>query len=297
MSKNKLRILVSGSTGQLGQELRYIARQYPSFTFDFKNRKGFDLSSERSINQVLSTPYDYFINAGAYTAVDKAESDKKTAFQVNAKALDHIGKYAQARTKIIHISSDYVYHNDPNRPLLESDPTKAKGVYARSKLDGENYLLKRRPDALVIRTSWVYSSFGNNFVKTMLKLGQSRDELNIVADQYGTPTYARDIAETIMHMIINMGISTYTKSPKSGVYNFSNAGLTNWADFARAIFKNKGISCHIGETTTKAYNAPAPRPLWSMMSKEKIQRDFHIKIPNWKQSLHSCLLELDRSKT
>jgi dTDP-4-dehydrorhamnose reductase len=294
MSKNKLRILVSGSTGQLGQELNHIATHYPSFTFDFKNRKALDLSSEKSIKKALSAPYDYFINAGAYTAVDKAENDKEAAFQINAKALDQIGKYARPSTRIIHISTDYVYNSDPRRPLLESDQTKAKGIYAQSKLEGENYLLKRRPDAIVLRTSWVYSSFGNNFLKTMLRLGQARDELSIVADQYGTPTYARDIATTIMQMIRNLNTDTYTQSPKSGLYNYANIGLTNWADFAKAIFKMKGISCHIKETTTKAYNAPAPRPLWSMMSKEKIQRDFHIKIPYWQKSLQSCLLELDK---
>ena len=295
MNKNQQRILVSGSTGQLGQELQFIAKQYPNFKFTFKNRKKLDLSSESQIKKTLRTDYDYFINAAAYTAVDKAESDQKTAYQVNAKALGHIGKYLSPKTKVIHISSDYVYHNDPGRPLSESDSTKPKGVYAKSKLEGENLLLQHRPDAIIVRTSWVYSTFGNNFVKTMVRLGSSRDALNIVADQYGCPTYARDLALAIMNIIQNQKVETYMPSTKAGIYNFSNYGLTTWADFAREIFKQAKIDCKVGDTTTKAYKAPAPRPHWSMMSKERIQREFHIHVPNWKKSLQSCLKELDRS--
>lgn len=295
MSYTHPRILVSGSTGQLGQELQHIAKQYKNFKFDFKNRKSLDLSSESQIRQTLQAPYDYFINAAAYTAVDKAESDQKAAYKVNATALGHIGKYLSPKTQVIHISSDYVYHNDPGRPLSEIDKTKPRGVYAKSKLEGENLLLKHRPDAIIVRTSWVYSSFGNNFVKTMLRLGSSRDALSIVADQYGSPTYARDLAEAIMGIIQNRGVETYSGNHKSGVYNFANWGLTNWADFARTIFKQAKIQCQVSETTTKAYNAPAPRPHWSSMSKERIQRDFHIQVPNWEKSLQSCLKELDRS--
>ena len=294
MSKSKLRILVSGSTGQLGQELQHIAPQYSNFRFDFKNRKSLDLSSENQIKQTLQTPFDYFINAAAYTAVDKAETDKKTAFQVNATALDHIGKYLSPKTQVIHVSSDYVYNSDPGRPLAESDKTNPKGVYAQSKLKGEKLLMKHRPDAIIVRTSWVYSTFGNNFVKTMLRLGASRDGLNIVADQYGSPTYARDLAVAILDIIQNRKFETFAPSNKAGIYNFANWGLTNWADLARTIFDESNIDCKVSETTTKAYNAPAPRPLWSMMSKQRIQRDFHLQIPNWKKSLQSCLKELKR---
>jgi len=166
---NIKKILVSGSTGQLGSELQAISEQYPEFQIVFCNRQKLDLSSEKSIKENLSKGYDYFINAGAYTAVDKAETEKQMAKAINATALQHIAKHASKKTKVIHISSDYVYHINPGRLLLESDKTKPQGVYAITKLEGEKELLTKRPDSIVIRTSWVYSSFGNNFVKTMLR--------------------------------------------------------------------------------------------------------------------------------
>ena len=284
------KILVTGANGQLGSELKVVSKDFEQYRFDFRDRKGFDLSSEKEIKTALSsTRYDFIINAGAYTAVDKAESDLRTADRVNNKALVHMAKHADPQTKLIHVSSDYVYHSRGDKPIQEHDSTNPKGVYAITKLNGENNLLKNRPDALIIRTSWVYSSFGNNFVKTMLRLGRERSELNIVSDQYGTPTYARDLAQAIMDIIQ----LDEKKAPwKSGVYNFSNSGLTNWADFAREIFRQAKINCNVGETTTKAYNAPAPRPLWSMMCKQKIQRDFHLEIHPWKESLRRCLDEL-----
>lgn len=291
--KKKQRILVSGSTGQLGSELKHISKDFPQFALTFKTRKGMDLSSSNSIKKALrEKKYDFFINAGAYTAVDKAESDKSTAHKVNAEALSHIAKHCPKSTKIIHISSDYVYHISPLRPIEETDKVSPQSVYAKTKLKGERDLFKLRPDSVVMRTSWVYSSYGNNFVKTMLRLGKDRDSLHIVADQYGAPTYARDIATTLLHMIDRMDMDNIDDIPKSGIFNYSNLGLTNWADFAREIFRQAGIKCKVGETTTKAYNAPAPRPLWSMLSKEKIQRAYHIEIPEWRDSLNRCLSEL-----
>lgn len=290
---NKKTVLVTGSTGQVGSELRHIAAQYPDFKLTFKDRKGMDLTSKDSIRSALENhPYDFLINAAAYTAVDNAETNVRTARQVNSTALNYISQYASKRTKIVHISTDYVYHNDPNRPLKETDKVMPKGIYAQTKLEGEQKLLERRPDSLIMRTSWVYSSYGNNFVKTMLRLGKKMDSLNIVADQYGTPTYARDIANTLMTIIKNRDLETISRIPHNGIFNYSNLGLTNWADFAREIFKQAKIKCSVGETTTAAYGAPAPRPLWSMMSKVKIQQAFHLNIPQWQQSLRKCLLEL-----
>jgi len=290
--EKKITVLVSGSTGQLGQELRAISKNYPILSFTFKDRKALDLSSEQSIKKNLRNSYNYFINAGAYTAVDKAEKDKKNARIVNATALKYIAEHASPKTKLIHISSDYVYHTNPGRPLTETDKTNPQGIYAKTKLAGENHLLRKRPDALVIRTSWVYSSFGNNFVKTMLRLGKKLENLNIVADQYGAPTYARDLAECLVQLILREKIETYNQLPKQGVFNYSNHGLTNWSEFAKEIFTISKTKCTVGTTTTKAFNAPAPRPLWSMMSKEKIQENFHLEIPHWKKSLRRCLEEL-----
>lgn len=288
-----IRALVSGSTGQLGQELIVMCKAYPQIKCDFKDRAKLDLSSKASIfNNLEGSSYDFYINCAAFTAVDQAESNSKMAYKVNAEALKHIAEAAPPTCKIIHISSDYVYHTDPGRPLVETDKTSPQGVYAKSKLEGEQVLLKYRPDSLVIRTSWVYSSYGNNFVKTMLKLGKERDTLNIVSDQIGTPTYARDLAVTILDMISNFSTENYNQTYKAGIYNYSNLGLTDWASFAVEIFKQTKIKCKVGTTSTKAYGAPAARPLWSMMSKEKIQRDFHLKIPSWKESLASCLKEL-----
>ena len=295
MSKNNkvIRALVSGSTGQLGQELKAMSKAYPHINCDFKNRAKLDLSSKTSIyDNLANSAYDFFINCAAFTAVDQAESNAKMAYKVNSEALKYIADAAPPTCKVIHISTDYAYHIDPGRPLIESDRTSPKGVYAKSKLEGEQILLKTKPDSIVIRTSWVYSSYGNNFVKTMLKLGKDRDALTIVSDQLGTPTYARDLADTILDIITNYSEDNINQTHKAGIYNFSNLGLTDWASFAEEIFKQAKIKCHVGTTTTKAYGAPAPRPLWSMMSKEKIQSDFHIKIPTWKESLVSCLKEL-----
>lgn len=293
MNQAKVHVLVSGSTGQLGQELQKLSSGHIGYSFDFKSRNTFDLSSTSSIKQALrKKEYDFIINCGAYTAVDKAEKEVKKAFKVNATSLSTIAKYANKKTKIIHISSDYVYHLDLDRPLLETDKTKAVGIYAKSKLEGEQHLLSLRPDSLVIRTSWVYSSFGNNFVKTMLRLGKLKDALTIVSDQYGSPTYAHDIGQTIIHLMNNINSKSVTPELSQGIYNYSNMGMTNWADFAREIFKLSDIDCKVLETDTLSYGAPAPRPLWSLMSKEKIQRNFQLKIPHWKKSLKSCLHEL-----
>ena len=291
--KKRLQILVSGSTGQVGSELKHIAKAFPHFTLTFKDRKGLDLSNEKSIKKALTEkPYDFLINAGAYTAVDKAEQDKQAARKVNALSMNYIVQHCPKQTKILHISTDYVYHINPLRPLEESDKVNPKGIYAKTKLEGEQILLRKRPDSIVMRTSWVYSSYGHNFVKTMLRLGKERDALNIVSDQLGTPTYARDIATTLFTIIERRNVATIGNLPKSGIFNYSSLGLTNWADFAREIFKQTGIKCKVGETSTKAYNAPAARPLWSMMSKEKIQQTYHITIPQWQESLRRCLSEL-----
>lgn len=286
----KIKILVSGATGQVGQELQHLAKSYTNLEFHFKDRSTFDLSRPESVkDNLLNSDYDFFINAAAYTAVDKAEDETELAKKVNATALECMSAFTPDHCKLIHISTDYVYNHDPKRPLVEQDPTYPVNVYATTKKQGEDFILQR-PESIIVRTSWVYSSFGNNFVKTMIRLGKEKDELNIVSDQIGTPTYARDLADALIQIVLHQ-----IKNPDSdfkGIYNYSNAGQTNWADFARTIFQKENISCKVNDTTTAEYNAKAPRPLWSVLSKDKIKRSFGLKIDSWEDSLDKCLNEI-----
>ena len=198
-----------------------------------------------------------------------------------------MAKYAHSASTIVHISSDYVYHHNPGRPLEESDTTNPHSVYAKSKLAGESLLLEHKAKSIVIRSSWIYAREGHNFVNTMLRLGTSRDELSVVSDQIGTPTYAPDLAEAILRMI-----STITSDQQNhlyGVYNYSNEGICSWAEFAEEIFKIKDIACKVNRIDTEQYPTPAMRPKWSVMSKKKIKDDFLLDIPHWKESLRACL--------
>ncbi len=285
-----IHVLVTGKNGQVGQSIDAIKSAYPEMHIRTLDRSMLDLDDEASIqNAIKSYPCDYFINTAAYTAVDKAEDETALAFSANGMALYHITQCLSPSTKVIHLSSDYLYHNDPKRPLKESDPCLPKGIYAQSKLQGEQFLEDAVHASVIIRTSWVYSEFGHNFVKTMLKLGATKTALNIVADQIGSPTYAVDIAALILDIIQK---SENGHGFKEGIYNFSNSGETNWADFARTIFKLKNLSCVVNNTTTEAYGAKAPRPLWSVMDKSKIQETYGIKLKSWEESLQECLLKL-----
>jgi dTDP-4-dehydrorhamnose reductase len=286
------RILISGSTGQLGSELKSISSDYNDFEFIFKNRNGLDLSDSKKVQEVFSNnKYDYFINTAAYTAVDKAETEKESCFDINAHSLKTIANYCNPECRIIHISSDYVYNINPGRPLQEDDTTNPLGIYAQSKLQGEEILLHERENSIILRTSWVYSEFGHNFVKTMVRLGELNDKLSIVSDQIGTPSYAREIAKCIMTIVQKIEENEDTNR-YGGIYNFSHKGSTNWADFAREIFLLNQINCEVENTTTAAYNAPAHRPLWSVMSMSKIEKTFGIKIKDWKDCLQDCLSRL-----
>jgi len=288
------KILVTGSNGQVGSELRELEKAYKEFEFKFTDRSNFDLGSkENIINFVDEYKPDFIINTAAYTAVDKAEEDQEKAELINAKAIEYLAEACKKNNVwLMHISSDYVYHLDIDRPLLESDETKAQGVYAKTKLQGDEVLLNSNINYCILRTSWVYSFFGNNFVKTMIRLGLSRDELTIVADKIGTPSYARNIADTLLKMIIKICGSEKTEE-LVGIYNYSNGGTTNWADFARKIFEIKGIECKVGETTTEAYGAPAPRPKWSVLDKSSIESVYDIEIIDWESSLKHCIGRLD----
>lgn len=288
----KKTILVTGSSGQLGREFEQISLQQNEFEFHFANRDILNFEYEDSIrNYFITKEYDVVINCAAYTAVDKAESEEEKCYTVNARALAWLAKYVSYHSRIIHFSTDYVYNSIHGTPLREEDPTNPRGTYALSKLLGEEILKSSRSRAIVIRTSWVYSSFGHNFVNTMLRLGKTRDKLQIVSDQTGTPTYASDLAKATEKII---RLCLQNTEMEGGAFNYSNSGYTNWADFARKIFDLEKIQCTVENITTEQFNAAAPRPLWSVMDKSKIKKHFGVDTPPWDASLAKCLLELKK---
>lgn len=286
-----MKILITGARGQLGSEFMHIAKAFKEHRFVFADREALDITNEKIVaNSIQKYQPDFLINTAAYTAVDKAEEQADLAKSVNEQAPSYLAKHCfRLGCKLIHYSTDYVYNQSTNKPLTEDNEVNPSGIYAKTKLAGEHSIIKECPSSIIIRTSWVYSSFGNNFVKTMIRLGKGRDSLNIVNDQIGTPTYAKDIAITTMSLISNISHPNFNKY---GVYNYSNEGVTNWADFAKTIFELEKIECEVYPISTKEYGAAADRPLWSVLSKDKIKRNFGIKIPHWETSLKKCLQEL-----
>jgi len=228
------------------------------------------------------------INCAAYTAVDKAQTEEESANKINHLAVENIAQLSkELKIKLIHISTDYVFNGENYRPYTEADTTKPQSIYGQTKLDGENSMLEINPEnSIIIRTSWVYSSFGNNFVKTMLRLGSDKEELGVIFDQVGTPTYARDLAKTILNIIPKID------NEKVVVYHYSNEGVLSWYDFAKEIMKMGKLNCKVNPIETKDYPTPAKRPPYSILNKSKIKKDFDIIIPYWKDSLKECLKEL-----
>ena len=286
-------ILVIGSSGQLGHSLNSIATNYPHYQFTFANRADLDLSDEKRIDDFFKRhQFDLIINCAAYTAVDKAESEPALADKINHLAVKQLADIAkQYNAKLIHISTDYVFNGKQYRPYVETDDVAPQSVYGETKLKGEKALLAAMPNnALIIRTSWVYSEYGNNFVKTMLRLGKERDALNIIFDQVGTPTYAYDLAEAIMAIVENEHFNQAKVS--SELYHYSNEGVCSWYDFANAIFELSNINCDVSPIETKDYPTPATRPHYSLLNKAKIKHGFNLRIPYWKEALQHCLNKL-----
>ncbi len=282
-------ILVTGSNGQLGSELRYLSTHYPNYTFTFSDRASLDLSNLCKMEDFFEQAhYDVIINCAAYTAVDKAESEPELADTINHRFVSLLAKLAKKNNaKLIHISTDYVFDGTSFRPYIETDPTKPQGVYGRTKCDGEKAIMSVAPkNTIIIRTSWVYSSYGNNFVKTMLRLGKERESLGVIYDQIGTPTYARDLAKTILDILPNIN----NKSPE--IYHYSNEGVASWYDFAKAIFELSATVCQVNPITTDQYPTPAVRPHYSLLNKAKMKKEFNLDIPYWRDSLTTCLNEL-----
>ena len=283
------KVLVTGSNGQLGSEIRELASLYPHYEFTFSDRESLDLGNICKMEEYFKNRiFDAIINCAAYTAVDRAESERELADTINHRFVGMLSKIAKQRNMtLIHISTDYVFNGKNHCPYVESDPTDPQGVYGQTKQDGENTILSIAPmNTIIIRTSWVYSSFGNNFLKTMLRLSKERDSLGVIYDQIGTPTYARDLAKTILDVLPNI----HNNSPE--IYHYSNEGVASWYDFAQAIFELSNVECALNPITTDQYPTPAIRPHYSLLNKSKIKNDFAITIPYWRDSLRACLKEL-----
>ena len=288
-------ILVTGSNGQVGKELQSLATTYPSFKFTFVDIEDLDITDSNAVYDFVNkNNFHYIINCAAYTAVDKAEESKDICHAVNVVGAKNLAQAAIPRNiQLIHISTDYVYHNDVNRPLVETDATNPQSVYAATKLEGDQIVQTLLPAAMILRTSWVYSSFGHNFVKTMLRLGKERDSLGIVFDQIGTPTYAHDLAKAMLDIISKNENGDFDSGKMSGVFHYSNEGICCWYDFAKSIFRIENIECNVSPIETTAYPTPASRPPFSVLNKKKIKDAFGITIPHWEESLIECLKKIN----
>ncbi len=281
-------ILVTGSNGQVGSEIKELSQDY-SYNFFFTDRNNIDITSKDSIKEFCQTnSINVIINCAAYTAVDKAESDHQNADLVNRKAVKKLSIIAkELNIKLIHISTDYVFDGKNFKPYVEEFQTNPQSIYGKTKLDGENELININPlNSIIIRTSWVYSYYGNNFVKTMLRLGKEKEELGVIFDQVGTPTYAKDLAITILNIVPQI------ENSKVEIYNYSNEGVLSWYDFAKEIMKMAKLNCKVKAIETYQYPTPAKRPHFSLLNKSKIKSKFNLEIPYWKDGLDDCLKRL-----
>ncbi|MBP9793976.1 MAG: dTDP-4-dehydrorhamnose reductase [Flavobacterium sp.] len=278
-------VLVTGASGQLGQSLQFIAPKYSDIQFIFASSSDLDITNPERVTSFFETnTIDFCINTAAYTAVDKAETEVEKAHLVNVVGPKNLAIACQkSGTTLVHISTDFVFDGEGNTPYTEDQPTNPIGVYGQTKLEGEIEVVNNCQKHFIIRTSWVYSQFGNNFMKTMLRLAQDRTELNVVADQTGTPTNAVDLAEVILKMI-----ASNIQHPSSncyGIYNFSNEGICSWYDFAKEIFRINKVEIKVNPIPTEAYPTPAKRPKYSVLDKSKIKNTFKIEIKSWQEAL------------
>jgi dTDP-4-dehydrorhamnose reductase len=275
-------ILVTGANGQLGSELREISFNHPDYIFLFTDISDLDITNHTNVKDFIKlNNISVIINCAAYTAVDKAESEIELSTAINYLAVDNFAKIAKENNiKLIHISTDYVFDGKNRIPYLETDNPHPQSVYGQTKFDGELAIQKINPaNTIIIRTSWVYSNYGNNFVKTMLSLGKERKKIGVVVDQIATPTYARDLAKTILEILPKINNESVE------LYHYSNEGVCSWYDFAKAIFEIAEINVKINPIKTFQYPTAAKRPSYSVLNKSKIRNKFRIEIPNWKDSL------------
>lgn len=295
-------ILITGANGQLGNEMRILAAQHPKHTYIFSDVivpedspvaiHPLDITDEAAVCGFVGEHcVDLIVNCAAYTNVDKAEQDEATALRINA---DAVANLARSGARVIHVSTDYVFSGDEHLPCREDDPVAPRTAYGRTKLAGEQALLAEQPDAIIFRTAWLYSEFGNNFVKTMLRLGQTKPEIGVVYDQIGTPTYALDLAAAIFAAI-------EADEWKGGIYHFTNEGVCSWYDFTLAIHEvynmylahgvkqGEPIRCKVRPILSEEYQYLTPRPHYSVLNKAKVKKTFALNIPHWRDSLIACM--------
>ena len=279
-----MNILITGCNGQLGNEMRVLSAQHPRHNYFFTDVAELDITDRQAVSSfVTENAIDLIVNCAAYTNVDKAEEDEATALKINADALAVLGSQG---IRVIHISTDYVFSGDEHVPCREADPVAPRTAYGRTKLEGEKRLLAVCPEAVILRTAWLYSSFGNNFVKTMIRLGQEKESLGVVFDQIGTPTYAADLAQAIFTVI---------ESPvwRPGIYHFTNEGVCSWYDFTLAIHDLAGITnCRVRPILSEEYQYRTPRPHYSVLDKSKFKKTFGAEIPHWMDGLKRCMEKL-----
>ncbi len=282
-----MKILVTGAYGQLGSEIKDLSTQYAENTFVFVDREEMPLDDLSKVLEVLETEHpDLIVSGGAYTAVDRAESEAELVDIINHQAVAAMAKWAKANDKkLVHISTDYVFQGNSSTPLKEDEPTDPINVYGLTKQRGEQAITESGADAIIIRTAWVYSSYGANFVKTMIRLMTERDEISVIADQIGSPTYARDLAKAIL-------VIAHSDKWTKGIYHFSNEGEISWYDFAVAIRELQHLDCKINPIATEQYPTPAKRPKYSLLDKTKIKQTFDVEVPEWKASLEEMLNKL-----
>ena len=277
-------ILITGSHGQLGNEMQQASTRFPAFNYIYTDVEDLDICDKTALNAYVNANHvDIIVNCAAYTAVDKAEDDVALCFKINADAVRNIGEVARENSlKVVHVSTDYVFDGTNYMPYTEDQQVCPSSVYGKSKLAGENALFESCDQVVVIRTAWLYSSFGNNFVKTMMKLGSERDSLNVIFDQIGTPTYAADLANAILQVLSHEPFVP-------GIYHFSDEGVCSWYDFTKSIHRIAGITCDVHPIETKDYPARTPRPHYSVLNKAKIKSTYGIVIPHWEESLVKCI--------
>jgi dTDP-4-dehydrorhamnose reductase len=276
-------ILITGANGQLGSSLRELSGSSDTYRFLFTDIDTLDIcEKEILLSYAQINEVSYIINCAAYTAVDKAEDNESACLRINSEAIRTMGEVAAAlRIRIIHISTDYVFDGTNSTPYLENDYTCPVSVYGRSKQTGELMLRAVCPEALILRTSWLYSEYGDNFVKTMLRLGREKESLSVVFDQVGTPTYAGDLAAAILSILDSAEAGNFCP----GIFHYSNEGVCSWYDFALKIFQLAGINCHVAPIETKDYPTRATRPQYSVLNKRKIKQTYGLTIPHWEESL------------
>ena len=286
-----MKIVVTGANGQLGRSIRRLSVEHRELDFIFTDIDSLDIGNRDAVLAFAEThPVDFIVNCAAYTAVDKAEEEEGQCRRINTDAVAYLGEAAQhIGARILHVSTDYVFGGDSYMPYQESDSVSPTSVYGRTKLAGEKALSAVCPDAIIVRTAWLYSEYGHNFMKTMLRLGAERPEIRVVNDQIGSPTYAGDLAEAILSLLEK----ERQGEQNSGIYHYTNEGVCSWYDFAHSIIRIAGLPAKVIPIPTREYPTAAKRPAYSVLSKEKIKREYHWVIPHWEDSLRKCLANMN----